>query len=117
MIASGYACYFTPPPAELLVRPDLLRSVGTTREPEQLRCGAVRPERTHFCNHGIRQRVGQSLTLGSEGFYRDLKDMRDLGQVGSAFIFSPHNHRVGRVFGTELTASYRRGAPLLPGNL
>ena len=116
-IAGGYARYFTPPPAELLVRPDLSRYVGTTLEPEQLRSGAVRPERAHYFNLGIRQRIGQSLTLGLEGFYRDVKDMQDLGQFGSAFIFSPYKYRVGRVFGAELTASYRQGPLLLYGNL
>lgn len=116
-LAVGYARYFTPPPSELLTRPDLGRYVGTTLEPEILQASPARPERAHYVNIGLRQRIGEYLTLGVEGYYRDVKDMQDLGQFGSAYIFSPYNYRVGRVFGTELGASWRQGPLLAYGNL
>jgi hypothetical protein len=43
--------------------------------------------------------------------------MQDLGQFGSAYIFSPYNYRQGRVTGAELSASWRRDGWLLYGNL
>ncbi|UPY35110.1 TonB-dependent receptor [Sediminicoccus sp. KRV36] len=115
--AIGYARYFTPPPSELLTAPALFRYGNTTLAPEVPLASAPRPERTNYFNIGLRQRIGEGLNLGVDGFYRDVKDMQDLGQFGSAYIFSPYNYRVGRVFGMELTASYRQGPWLTYGNL
>jgi len=116
-LAIGYARYFTPPPSELLTAPALARYSNTTLAPEVSLASPARPERTHYFNAGIRQRIGENLNLGIDAFYRDVKDMQDLGQFGSAYIFSPYNYRVGRVFGTELTASWRQGPWLTYGNL
>ncbi|WP_424813395.1 TonB-dependent receptor [Roseococcus sp. YIM B11640] len=116
-IAAGYARYFTPPPSELLTAPALPLYANTTLAPEVPIASAPRPERAHYFNLGIRQKIGEGLTLGAEAFYRDVRDMQDLGQFGSAYIFSPYNYRQGRVFGTELTANYRQGPWLLYGNL
>jgi hypothetical protein len=116
-ISAGYARYFTPPPSELLTNPALARYVGTTLAPEVLQASPPRPERAHYFNLGIRHRIGEYLTLGGEAFYRSVRDMQDLGQFGSAYIFSPYNYREGRVFGTELSAQWRRGPLLAYGNL
>lgn len=116
-ISAGYARYFTPPPSELLTNPALARYVGTTLAPEVLQASPARPERAHYFNLGIRHRIGEHLTLGGEAFYRSVRDMQDLGQFGSAYIFSPYNYREGRVFGTELSAQWRRGPLLAYGNL
>ncbi len=115
--AIGYARYFTPPPSELLTNPTLARYTGTTLAPEVPLASAPRPERAHYFNIGLRQRVGAAWNLGVDAFYRDVQDMQDLGQFGSAYIFSPYNYRVGRVFGVELTTSYREGPWLAYGNL
>jgi len=88
-VSAGYARYFTPPPSELLTNPALARYVGTTLAPEVLQASPPRPERAHYFNLGIRHRIGESLTLGGEAFYRSVRDMQDLGQFGSAYIFSP----------------------------
>ena len=116
-VSLGYARYFTPPPSELLFTPDLARYAGTSLAPEVSRAGFARPERAHYFNLGVRQRVGENLTFGAEVFHRDVRDMQDLGQFGSAYIFSPYNYRRGRVTGTELSASWRRNGLLLYGNL
>ncbi|MBY0336523.1 MAG: TonB-dependent receptor [Acetobacteraceae bacterium] len=115
-VAVGYARYFTPPPAELAAAPDLARYAGTTLQPEVTRADAARPERSHYLNIGVRQRIGTNLTLGLEGFHRSVRDMQDLGQFGAAYLFSPYNYRRGRVTGAELSASYRRGGLLLYAN-
>jgi len=115
--AVGYARYLTPPPSELLTNPALARYIGTTLAPEVPLASAPRPERTNSFNIGVRQRVGEAWNFGVDGFYRDVQDMQDLGQFGSAYIFSPYNYRVGRVYGVELTTSYREGPWLAYGNL
>ncbi|MBX9751994.1 MAG: TonB-dependent receptor [Roseococcus sp.] len=116
-LAIGYARYFTPPPAELLTRPDLARYAATTAEPGILLANAVRPERSNYFNAGVRQRIGEFLTLGAEAYYKDSKNLQDMGQFGAAYIFSPFNYARGRVYGAELSASYRRNSLLLYGNL
>ena len=113
----GYARYFTPPPSELLTSPALARYANTPLAPEVSLASPARLERAHYFNAGIRQRIGENLNLGIDAFCRDVKDMQDLGQFGSAYIFSPYNYRVGRVHGTELTASRRQGPWLTYGNL
>jgi outer membrane receptor protein involved in Fe transport len=116
-VALGYARYFTPPPAELLTAPALARYVGTTLEPEVSRASPVVPERSHYFNAGIRQRIGEELTLGLEAYYRTVRDMQDLGQFGRAYVFSPYNYEEGRVYGAELSATWRRDPLLLYANL
>ena len=116
-LSLGYARYFTPPPAELLARPDLALYAGTTAAPAVPAIGAVLPESAHYFNLGIRQSVGEALTLGAEAYYRQSRNLQDLGQFGSAYIFSPYNYRDGRLYGVELTASYRDGPWLAYGNL
>jgi outer membrane receptor protein involved in Fe transport len=115
-VAFGYARYFTPPPAELLSVPDLARYAGTTLAPQVPIAGPVRAERAHYFNAGIRQRVGESLTLGAEAFFREARNMQDLGQFGAAYLFSPYNYRRGQIYGTELSASWRSGPWLAYAN-
>ncbi len=116
-LSLGYARYFTPPPSELLTAPALARYVGTTLAPEVAIASAPRPERANYFNAAIRQRLTENWQVGADAFYRDVQDMQDLGQFGSAYIFSPYNYRVGRVYGVELTTSYREGPWLAYANL
>ena len=116
-LGAGYARYFTPPPSELLTSPALSRYAGTTLAPEVALASPARPERAHYFNLSARQRLGDHFTIGADAFYRNVRDMQDLGQFGSAYIFSPYNYQRGRVFGTELSATWRRGPWLAYGNL
>lgn len=108
-VAFGYARYFTPPPAELLANPVLASYAGTTLAPAVPLADAVRAERSHYFNLGVRQRVGEHLTLGAEAFFREARYMQDLGQFGAAYLFSPYNYRRGQIYGSELSASWRQG--------
>jgi len=116
-IAAGYARYFTPPPQELSVSVNPNRLLGTTLAPGVTRADPVRPERSHYFNLGINQRVTPALTLGVEGYYRIAEDMQDLGQFGRAYVFSPYNYKEGRVYGTEFSANWREGPLLAYANL
>lgn len=116
-LALGYARYFTPPPAELLGVPTFARYLGTTLEPEVLLASPIRAERSNYFNFGVRQRVGDSLTLGAELFFRDVQNMQDLGQFGAAYIFLPYNYRRGQVYGGEFSAIYRSGPLTAYANL
>lgn len=110
-LALGYARYFTPPPAELLGIPNIARYAGTTLEPEVTTASPIRAERSHYFNFGVRHRLGESVTLGAELFFREARNMQDLGQFGAAYIFLPYNYRRGQVYGAEFSAIWR-GGPL-----
>jgi hypothetical protein len=114
---AGYARTFTPPPQELAVETNPLRYLGSTLAPEVLRADPVKPERAHYLNLGVNHRLNQRLTLGVELWYRRVGDMQDLGQFGSAYIFSPYNYREGRGLGSEFTATWRGEAVQLYANL
>lgn len=116
-VALGYARYYTPPPAELLSRPNLPLYAGTTAAPALPLIGAVQPESSHYFNLGVRQNLSERLTVGAEAYYRISRNMQDLGQFGTAYIFSPYNYQDGRLYGAELTASYRDDRLMLYGNL
>jgi outer membrane receptor protein involved in Fe transport len=116
-LSIGYARYFTPPPSELLTAPALALYANTTLAPEVPIASAPRPERANYYNIAIRQQLAPNWQVGADAFYRDVQDMQDLGQFGSAYIFSPYNYRVGRVYGVELTTSYRDGPWLAYANL
>ncbi len=116
-LSLGYARYFTPPPSELLTAPALSLYANTTLAPEVPIASAPRPERANSYNIAIRQRLAPNWQVGADAFYRDVQDMQDLGQFGSAYIFSPYNYRQGRVYGVELTTSYRDGPWLAYANL
>lgn len=116
-LSAGYARYFTPPPHELTTTPDLPRFAGTTLAPAVTTADPVRPERSHYFNLGANRRATPRLTLGVEAYYKQARDMQDLGQFGRALVYTPYNYRQGRVYGTEFSASWRGDGWQAYGNL
>ncbi len=103
---AGYARYFTPPPAELIAPTDIALFQGTTNALPTAVNAQTLSERSNYFDAGISQRVGDSLTLGLDGYYREVTNLLDEGQFGAALIFSPFNYAKGRVRGVEFTANY-----------
>ena len=114
---AGYARTFTPPQQELVQGQTLERFQNTTNAPESLRNDVVRPERAHRFDVGISQRIGPNLTLGVDAYYKDVRDLLDFGQFGSALIFTPFNYREGKVYGVEFSGNWRDERWLFYGNL
>ncbi len=106
-IALGYARYFTPPTQELVTPGTLSGFANTTGAPLNTTNSRVLPERSHYFNLAIQQRVTANLTLGVAAYYKDARDLLDLGQFGRAVVFTPFNYRRGQVYGTEFTAAWR----------
>jgi outer membrane receptor protein involved in Fe transport len=103
---AGYARYFTPPPAELISPTDISLFQGTTNQlPTNVNAETL-SERSHYFDIGVSQKIGDSLTLGLDGYYRKVHNLLDEGQFGAALIFSPFNYDQGRVRGAEFTANY-----------
>lgn len=116
-IHAGYARSFTPPQFELVSNATLAQFAGTTGAPASTRNDPVRPERAHRLSAGISQRIGETLTLGVDAYYKDVQDLLDYGQFGKALIFTPFNYRHGRIYGVELSADWRGERWQVYGNL
>jgi len=103
---AGYARYFTPPPAELIAPTDIALFQGTTNALPTDVNAETRSERSHYFDAGISRKIGDSVTLGLDAYYRKVANLLDEGQFGSALIFSPFNYAHGKVRGVEFTANY-----------
>jgi hypothetical protein len=68
----------------------------------------VQPERSHYFDLGITQRVTSTLTVGLDAYYKKASNLLDEGQFGTALIFTPFNYQYGRVYGLEFTANYKQ---------
>jgi hypothetical protein len=66
-------------------------------------------ERSNYFDLGISQNLGSAWTLGLDTYYRDVRDLQDEGQFGTALVYSTFNYRLGRVAGAEFTANYASG--------
>ena len=77
----------------------------------------VEPERSHYFDAGVTQKITSGLNVGVDGFYKIVTDLIDEGQFGQALIFTPFNYAKGRIYGVELTGNYRSGNFAAYGNL
>jgi outer membrane receptor protein involved in Fe transport len=105
---AGYARYFTPPPSELVSTTTIAASQGTTAAPPGTQNDAVQSETSDYYDVGISQKITPQLTVGVDGYYKRIKNMLDEGQFGSALLFTPFNYAEGKVYGVEITSSYRQ---------
>lgn len=114
---AGYARSFTPAQFELAPTTTLQKFLGTTAAPASLQNDAVRPERAHRFNLGVLHQLTEALTLGADGYYKQVRDLLDYGQFGNALIFTPFNYRQGRIYGVEFSATWRTERWLAYANL
>ncbi|MGA8571821.1 MAG: TonB-dependent receptor [Desulfobaccales bacterium] len=106
---AGYARYFTPPPTELILNKSINLYQNTTNAPEVSQNSPVLPERSHYFDAGVIQKITPAAQVGLDGFYKITKDLIDEGQFGQALIFAPFNYAQGKILGLELTANYHLG--------
>ncbi|CAN7406684.1 TonB-dependent receptor [Caballeronia sp. LjRoot29] len=107
-VHAGYSRYFTPPAFELVSGEDIARFAGTTAQ-TSTQNDPVQPERSHYFDLGITQRLSSTLTVGVDAYYKKSTNLLDEGQFGTALIFTPFNYQYGRVYGVELTSNYKQG--------
>jgi outer membrane receptor protein involved in Fe transport len=106
---AGYARYFTPPDFELVSASTVTRFNGTTNQSQVTTDSPVQPERDHYFDVGISQRITPALTVGVDAYYKIASNLLDLGQFGTALIYTPFNYARGRVYGIEFTGNYKAG--------
>jgi outer membrane receptor protein involved in Fe transport len=105
---AGYARYFTPPDFELVSASTISRFTGTTNQSEVTQDSPVQPERSHYFDVGVTQRLTPALTVGLDAYYKIASNLLDEGQFGTALIETPFNYQYGRVYGLEFTTNYKR---------
>jgi outer membrane receptor protein involved in Fe transport len=107
-VHAGYSRYFTPPAFELVSGEDIARVAGTTAQ-TSTQNDPVQPERSHYFDLGITQRLSSTVTVGVDAYYKKSTNLLDEGQFGTALIFTPFNYQYGRVYGVEFTSNYKQG--------
>ena len=55
----------------------------------------------------MQQRATENLTFGFGAYYKDARDLLDLGQFGSAVVYTPFNYSHGQVYGVEFSGQWR----------
>jgi outer membrane receptor protein involved in Fe transport len=107
---AGYARYFTPPPTEKIDTTSVARFIGTTNALPSDANTAVRSERSDYFDAGLSFQASPKLTFGLDGYYRKVRHLQDEGQFGKALIFSAFNYEQGRIYGLDLSATYKGDA-------
>jgi outer membrane receptor protein involved in Fe transport len=112
----GYARYFTPPSQVIAGPTNLALFDNTTLQPASCppphpeSCnGPVLPERSHYFDVGVTQKVLPGLEVGVDAYYKIARDLLDDGQFGQAYVLTGFNYDQGFNKGIELTAKYKYG--------
>jgi hypothetical protein len=108
-IHAGYARYFTPPPLIFTSTTTLNKFADTTAAPEVPQNTTIKPERAHYIDVGLTQRIVPGLTVGLDSYYKQADHLLDDGQFGAPVLLTPFNYTKGYNWGVELTSSYAAG--------
>jgi len=114
---AGFARYFTPPPTEKIDTTSVAKFAGTTNALPSDADTAVKSERSNYFDAGLAWNATPNLSLGVDGYDREVSNLQDEGQFGNALIYSAFNYARGRVRGVEFTADWKRDALSAYGNL
>ena len=108
---AGFSRYFSPPPQELASQSSIDLYKGTTNAPQVPVSDAVRSERASYYDAGLTHKFSPNLTLGLDGYYKQVTNLLDEGQFGQALILTPFNYTpaVIRRAKSNLSATYNEG--------
>jgi len=101
---------------------------GTSGAPTNFGTSPVLPERSHYFDAGIDQKIPldcttsaqkdcATLDLGLDAYYKIATDLLDNGQFGQALVLNAFNYAEGVSQGVEFSAKYRNGNFQAYGNL
>ena len=123
---AGYARYFTPP-SQVLAGPTNVAAFDNTSQASgtcggqspdvQPPCGLVLPERSHYFDVGIVQRIFRGLDVGVDGYYKIARDLLDDGRFGAALVLDGFNYAKAYNQGIEIKADYNVGNLRAYGNI
>lgn len=102
----GYARYFTPPPQALAAPTNLAVYADTTQQPEVGLASPLRPERSHYFDAGVTQRLSKEFEVGLDFYYKRARNLLDDGQFGQALVQTAFNYDRAYNTGVEFKARY-----------
>ena len=108
-IHAGYARYFTPPMQAQATQSNLALFNNTTNQPDIPLNDPVKPERSHYFDIGVDQKVLPGLDVGFDTYYKIATDMLDDGQFGQAVVLTQFNWARGYSEGVEFKVKYQNG--------
>jgi outer membrane receptor protein involved in Fe transport len=125
---AGYARYFTPPVLVEAAPANIALFNGTSGAPASGGTSPVLPERSHYFDAGVDQKIPfgcytssgkdcTTLDLGLDAYYKIAKDLLDNGNFGQALVLSAFNYASGINEGIELSAKFNSGNFQAYGNL
>jgi outer membrane receptor protein involved in Fe transport len=106
---AGYARYFTPPMQAQATQSNLALFTNTTNQPDVPINDPVKPERSHYFDVGIDQKLLPGLTVGLDAYYKIATDLIDDGQFGQAVVLTQFNWAHGYSEGAEAKVKYQNG--------
>jgi len=106
---AGYARYFTPPMQAQATQSNLALFTNTTNQPDVPNNDPVKPERSHYFDIGVDQKVIPGLTIGLDAYYKIATDLIDDGQFGQAVVLTQFNWGHGYSEGAEAKVKYQNG--------
>jgi outer membrane receptor protein involved in Fe transport len=106
---AGYARYFTPPMQAQATQSNLALFTNTTNQPAIPLNDPVLPERSHYFDVGVDQKVLPGLDVGFDAYYKLATDLIDDGQFGQAVVLTQFNWARGYSEGFEVKAKYQNG--------
>jgi outer membrane receptor protein involved in Fe transport len=114
---AGYARYFTPASQLLAAPTNLPLFQGTTLSPAITQADPVLPERAHYFDVGVVQKITSNLEVGLDAYYKIARDQIDVGQFGQALVLNEYNYEKGDNRGVEFKVKYQSGDLKAYGNL
>ncbi len=125
---AGYARYFTPPILVEAAPANIALFNGTTGAATSPGTDPVLPERSHYFDAGVDQKIPLKcytsvakdcpmLDLGIDAYYKIAKDLIDNGNFGQALVLSAFNYAHAYVEGVEFSLKYRDGNFQAYGNI
>jgi outer membrane receptor protein involved in Fe transport len=106
---AGYARYFTPPMQAQATQSNLTLFNNTTNQPAVPSNDPVLPERSHYFDVGVDQKLLPGLTVGLDAYYKIATDQIDDGQFGQAVVLTQFNWARGYSEGAEAKVKYQTG--------
>jgi len=114
---AGYARYFTPPMQALAGPTNLALFTNTTGQPAVPLHDPVLPERAHYFDVGIDQKLSPGLEVGLDAYYKITRDFLDDGQFGQTLLYTQFNFARGYSEGIEGKFKYTSGGFTARGSL
>ena len=116
-IHAGYSRYFTPPMQAQATPTNLALFNNTTNQPAVPFNNPVTPERAHYFDVGVDQKLLEGLNVGVDAYSKIASNLIDDGQFGQAVVLTQFNWARGFSEGVEFKSAYQNGDFKAYGNL